>query len=56
MLWMLIFAESLFLFIYFNKYKCRDNFCFKGQGLDHVGTLDNFVVPHWKESLPLSIL
>ena len=53
---MLIFAESLFLSIYFNKYKCRDNFCFKGQGLDHVGTLDNFVVPHWKESHPLSTL
>ena len=32
------------------------NFCFKGQGPDHVGTLSNFVVPHRKESLPLCTL
>ena len=42
---------SIYIYIY-----CMDNFCFKGQGLDHVGTLGNFVVPHWKKSLPLSTL
>ena len=36
--------------------KCGDNFCFKGQEINHVGTLGDFVVPHWKESLPLSTL
>ena len=41
---------------YFLYYTCcRNNFCFKDQRLDHVGTLDNLVIPHWKENLLLSI-
>ena len=45
------FEKWVYIYIY-----CGDNFCFKGQGLDHVETLDNFVVPHRKESLPFCTL
>ena len=49
--------NSIYIFCIHNKiHNCRDNFCLKGQGLDHVGILGNFVVPHWKENLSLYTL
>ena len=34
------------------KSNCRDNFCFKGQGIDHVGTLGKFCCPTLERNSP----
>ena len=49
-------AKTIYLEFCLSSYLLWGQFLLQGQGLDHVGTLGNFVVPHWKESLPLCTL